>query len=291
MEENLKCYHFEEIHFKKGELDEVLDATYIIHLKDNGRFESVMKNLTLYQPSKLVYIVFNEGFKNCKKSDFIKLPCDDLIDANLQILKHANKMNYNNILVLEDDYFFDDKIKQQPHKNNLIYFLNSHQHLPYLYSLGCMPMLMVPYNFTHYWPVLSGGTHAVIYNMKIRDIIINTKQQTILDWDEFCIWNNYKYTYYTPLCYQLFPETENSKSWGKNNSNLINYCKQLGPKIIRLLNLDKQVEPGYTIVYIFSKLIFWVIIVLILYFIWYLFKKLLNFKNKKISLFSSKTKK
>jgi hypothetical protein len=281
MEENLQCYHFKAVNFKKGDLDEVLDATYIIHLKDNGRFESIMQNLRLYQPSKLVYIVFNDGFKNCKKSDFIKLPCDDLIDANLQILKHANKMKYNNVLVLEDDFFFSNKIKEETHINNVTQFLNSHQNKPCLYLLGCVPMCMVPYNSTHYWPIFSGGMHANIYNKAMRDIIINTKQHTILDWDEFCIWNSYKYTYYIPLCYQLFPETENSKTWGKNNSIFIHYFKQLGPNILRLLNMDKQAEPGYTIAYIFSKLIFWIVIFLIIYIIWLLFTKITFFANVK----------
>jgi len=288
MEENLQCYHFKALHFEKGELDEVLDATYIIHLKDNGRFESITQNLRQYQPSKIVYIVFNEGFKKCKKSDFIKLPCDDLIDANLQILKHANKMKYNNVLVLEDDYFFSDKIKEETHKNNVIQFLNGHQERPCLYLLGCVPMLMAPYNSTHYRPIFSGGTHSNIYNKSMRDIIINTKQQSILDWDEFCIWNRYKYTYYIPLCYQLFPETENSKSWGKNNSIIIHYFKQLGPSISRILNMDKKAEPGYTIVYILSKLIFWIIIILIIYIIWVLFTKIVNFTYSKNNKYNQK---
>jgi len=140
---------------------------------------------------------------------------------------------------------------------------------------------MIPYNSTHYWPIFSGGMHANIYNKPMRDIIINTKQHTILDWDEFCIWNSYKYTYYIPLCYQLFPETENSKTWGKNNSIFIHYFKQLGPNILRLLNMDKQAEPGYTIAYLFSKLIFWFVIILIIYIIWILFTKITFFANVK----------
>jgi hypothetical protein len=291
MEENLQCYHFKSLHFEKGELDEVLDATYIINLKDNGRFESIMQNLRQYQPSKIVYIVFNEGFKKCKKSDFIKLSSEDLVDSNLQILKHADKMNYNNILVLEDDYFFSDKIKDENHKHNVMQFINENQNKPFMYLLGCMPLLMVPYNSTHYRPIFSGGTHAVIYNTPMREIIINTKQQTILDWDDVNdeIWYSYKYTYYIPVCYQLFPKTENSEMWGQARGVFFNNIAQLIINyLFPLLKLDKQAEPGYTIVYILSKLIFWIVIFLIVYLIWFLFTKIVNFTYSKNNKYNQK---
>ena len=268
MEENRNCYAFEKHNFNKGDLDEIIDATYVIHLKDNGRYESILEQLNYYQPTKLVYIIINKGFKKCSKSDFIKIPSDDLIDANLQVLKHSQKMNYNNILVLEDDFIFDPKIKEPLHKKNLINFLNNNTNNPYVYLLGCVPMLLIPYNYYHYKPFLSGGMHSVIYNKKMIEIILSTKQTTISDWDEFGIWYNYKYTYYTPLCYQLFPVTENSKSWGGRNNFIISYIKQLGPIFLHSLNMDKSIEPGYSILYIFSKLLFVLIILIIHMFIY-----------------------
>jgi hypothetical protein len=275
MEENLHCYTFEKFSCdKKGNLDEVVDATYILHLKGNGRYEDILKQLSFYKPTTTIYIVFNEGFKNCKKSDFIKLPCDDLIDANYQILKHANKMGYDNVLILEDDFIFSSKIKDPFHVNNVVQFLKHNHETPMCYLLGCAPIMMMPYNYYHYKPLLSGGAHAVIYNMKMREIILAREQRTIPDWDYLGIWARYKYTYYTPLCYQLFPETENSKSWGQNESAAMHYITQLGPSILRLLNMDKSAEPGYSRLYIFSKILFLFVILFVILFTGFLLVKL-----------------
>ena len=87
MDINSNCYTFKKIIYDKPILNNV-SATYIIHLKDNGRLKHVEEQLKEYQPTKIVYIVFNEGFKKCKKPEFIKTTATDLIDTNLHILKH-----------------------------------------------------------------------------------------------------------------------------------------------------------------------------------------------------------
>ena len=53
------CYHFEKIIFDKGLFDNCVDATYIIHLEGNGRYDDIMQQLTKYQPTKITYILFN----------------------------------------------------------------------------------------------------------------------------------------------------------------------------------------------------------------------------------------
>jgi hypothetical protein len=103
--------------------------------------------------------------------------------------------------------------------------------------------------------------------MKMREIILAREQRTIPDWDYLGIWDRYKYTYNTPLCYQLFPETENSKSWGQNESVAMHYITQLGPSILRLLNMDKSAEPGYSRLYIFSKILFLFVILFVILFV------------------------
>jgi len=108
---NTKCYTFKKIIYTEGFLDDSVDATYIIHLKDNGRLEHVYEQLKIYHPTKIVYIVFNEGFKICKKQNYITDTAEDLVDANIQNFRHANNNNYKNILVLEDDFIFSEKKK------------------------------------------------------------------------------------------------------------------------------------------------------------------------------------
>jgi len=100
-----KCYKYKTINYKYGVLDDSVDATYVIHLENNGRLDSVMEQINKYKPTKLIYIVFNKGYKNCKKQDFINSTVKDIIDANFNIFNHAKINNYNNILILEDDFF------------------------------------------------------------------------------------------------------------------------------------------------------------------------------------------
>ena len=93
--DSTQCYSFKKIKYNTGLLDEAVDATYIIHLEGNGRYDDIMSQLKTYHPTKEVYIVFNKGYKKCKKDEHIKLPAHDLIDAFLQVFKHAKNENYD----------------------------------------------------------------------------------------------------------------------------------------------------------------------------------------------------
>jgi hypothetical protein len=270
MEENKNCYFFKKINYEEGLFDEAVDVTYIIHLTNNGRIEHINNQLREFKPTKMIYIVFNEGYKKCKKSDFIKISSDDLIDVNLQIIKHSNKMNFKNILILEDDFIFNEEIKKSFHKNNLINFWKKKMNEPFYYLLGCTPMFILPYDYYNYIPILLGGCHAVVYSKKMQEKILLEDQSKMTDWDGFNKTLNHKYMYYMPLCYQLFPETENSKVWGIKFNFIIYYLTQFMFILYKILNMDKNVEPGYFIFYTFSKLLLFFIIVLF-FFILYKF--------------------
>jgi len=56
----VKCYNLKKYTFKKGLMENSIDATYILHLEGNGRLESINDQLNSYQPSKIVYILFNK---------------------------------------------------------------------------------------------------------------------------------------------------------------------------------------------------------------------------------------
>ena len=183
MQENTSCYRFEKIYFDDGILDSQVDATYIIHLEGNGRYDDIQEQLSQFHPTNTVYIVFNKGFKKCKKELSEYIPPVDLVDAFLQCFKHANKQDYNNILILEDDFIFDKKINEKKHQENICNFLKNHNDEDFIYFLGCLPILQIPYNYYTYRIILSGGTHACIYNKKIRERILKINQDKIYDWD------------------------------------------------------------------------------------------------------------
>ena len=190
------CYRLEHYIFNDDLLNNSIDATYIIHLENNGRLDHIMNQLTEYHPTNNVYILFNKGYKLCNKEN-INLPANDLI-------KHINNINK---------------------------YCTTNINNKFILSLGGIPYISIPYNSYLYY-TLSTGTHSVIYSKLMREIILNDDIKNIKDWDVYLIFN--KLQYYTPLCYQLFPETENNKNWGENYG-VFKYLMILPKYIFKLL--------------------------------------------------------
>ena len=284
---NTQCYNIKKYTYKNGFLDSSVDATYIIHLKNNGRIEHIHEQLNEYKPTKKVYIAYNEGFKNCNKKLIEQISYQDLTDAFLQCFKHANENNYNNVLILEDDFIFSPAIKNINNLQSINGFLNEKKNEEFIYYLGCNPILIIPcsQDLKHYKSFKSVAMHAIVYSRKARTKELNLN---LKHWDviiENGIQN--RYLYCKSLCYQTYPETENKASWSEKDCGLIGYLKN---KIIKILNLDKRPEPGFSIIYFIAKIIipfiFLLTIGIIFFFIYYIFYILIkgntNFKlNKK----------
>lgn len=273
LDHNLKCYEFKNLKFDKGLFDETVDATYIINLVENGRYDSVINQINEYKPTSEVYILLNQGFKKCNKTKNIVYPADDLNDAFLQIFRHANDKKYDNILILEDDFIFHKEIKNKKHINSINNFLKKKQDEDFIYYLGCLPFVMLPNitNSKHLNNIKSLGTHSIIYSKKNRLNIMDNYNDILFkhrDWDTNSNLQKKRYIYYKCLCYQLFPETENYKDWSTFSSFPI--CIKITKTIIKILKLDKQIEPGYSIVYAFSQSI---ILILVIVFIANIIKK------------------
>ena len=249
----MRCYDYEEYNFDKSLLN--VDATYIIHLEGNGRYESIIDQLNKYPISKKVYILLNKGYKKCKKNAAITKPPLDLIDAFLEIFNHAK--NKKNILILEDDFIFDDKILEPFHQNNLNYFIKEKQEEKFVYYIGVLPLLLIPYNYYNYIG-FTCGTHSVIYSKKMRESILNDKSKKS-DWDVYINSNLNRFVYYTPMCYQIFSETENATYWGSDYTINLAFILKF---ILKLFNLDKSID-AYPYFYFVSKLWFLLFLIII----------------------------
>jgi hypothetical protein len=263
------CYDYEEYNYDNPLLD--VDATYIIHLEGNGKYESIIDQLHKYPISKKVYIVLNKGYKKCKKHPSITKSTLDIIDAYLEIFEHAK--NKGNILILEDDFMFDDKILEPIHKNNINHFIKTKSQTDFIYYIGALPIILLPYDYYNYKNVLSIGSHSVIYSKKFRDKVRERvrNHEIINDWDAYLKLHN-GYVYYKPLCYQLFPDTENAKHWGDHNIILHN----LGLFVrffMKFVGLDKSIA-AYSYFYFVSKL--WIL--LFLFIIWILLTFIISLK-------------
>ena len=66
--------------------------------------------------------------------------------------------------------------------------------------------------------------------------------------------------------YFVVEDTDNSKNWGKFNK-IYEFFGYILNIFFKFMNLDKSVEPGYSILYIFSKLLFLILVILFVYFI------------------------
>lgn len=260
-----KCYNFEDIINENGLFDDCLDATYIIYLEGNEERKSNIKNqLYLYQPTKKIHILNNKGFKKCKKVLKQQLPRCDLIDCFIHIFKDAQQKKYNNILILEDDFIFSKEVKNQNNIEQITKFINNctKNDQNFIYLLGCIPYLQIPsLIFNHTRVIASTGTQSSIYSKKFREEILNISQDKIDDWDIHTNFNSpytFRYIYKIPLCYQLFYETDNFKSW----DDLYNF-KYIIMNIFKKLDMDKNPEPGFSLFYLLSKIIFYLIIIII----------------------------
>lgn len=269
----MDCYSFEYV-AGRNPLFKHIDATYVIHLENNGRLENVRKELNKYYPSENTCILYNKGFRNCEK----KLPKFetqyDLIDANLFIFRDAKKKNYKNILILEDDFFFHKEVRNHTGCIDK-YIIKKKVDGDLMYLLGCLPVLSFPRDMQmiHYTVPVAGGTHAVIYSKKYREQLLLVKQEKILDWDSFQLsfrpFN--RVMYHMPLCYQLFPKTENSNNWGNQNAILKLTCSYMF-QVLQIMRLDVQVDPGYPICYFFSKSIIWTLFITLFFVFYTLFR-------------------
>lgn len=260
------CYRFQEIITAEedegpGLLDNVVDATYVIHLEGNGRLDSVMEQIALYRPSSRIFIVYNQGYKRCEKPNWIHNTATDLVHANYEIFKHAAQAHYGNILVLEDDFFFSDKILDPVVQDDLVQFIQGLDGSPFMYALGCIPYVMIPCSTDghHYYGIFV-GMHSIIYSREYRDATIHNKHSSnIFDWD---VYNTGAYMYYEPLCFQLFPVTENQKNWGYQNM-FMRFIAYIGIYLMKSLQMDTKVD-GYYTYYRLAKFVPYVILLIFL---------------------------
>jgi predicted nucleic acid-binding protein len=263
-EQNQSCYRFEKINFNNNVLLDI-DATYVIHLENNGRLDSVKAQLNEFRPTREVFILHNKGYKKCKKEEYINKAPLDLVDAYLYIFKDAQEKDYKHVLILEDDFIFNDKIKNKTVQQNIMNFINNRNYD--IYALGILPFLQKAYNSNVSISLLGSGTHAIIYSRECINKTLQKDKKSIQDWDFYIGTTFRKYMYNEPLCYQLFPETENQDYW----PNILG-IKYITLYIMKLLKLDVQVEPGYSTMYIASKGLYGLCIILLVWFFISVFK-------------------
>ncbi len=248
---NKHSYRYEYIQSNTGLFDNYIECVYILTMENSNRREHYMDQLKLYNSHSKIIIQHNKGFKKCKKNLYKQNTINDLNDAYYHTFLHAKSNNYNNIIIFEDDFFFDGIDKNDI--NDICQFITNNDY--HIYNLGPGLNISFPHTFKHHYSLLSTCTHGVIYNIKYIDFFINKYNE---GFDMMCdnIWNSLdilKFKYYKPICFQLFPITENIKNWPLSNLAIF---------FINILKLDKMHRPGFTILNIFGYIISFIILVL-----------------------------
>ena len=266
-----KCYNFETTNYLSGIFDKSIDATYVIFLDGNEKRKLNIENqLKKYIPTKTVHILVNKGWRKCNKDKYISNTAKDLVDCNITCFNHANKNNYNNILVLEDDFVFD-KIDNKD-ITIINKFLKKNINNKLSFYLGTIPFIFLPYNTCIYRGILNIYTHSVIYTKQLRNNILKYNYKKINCWDLFQNYYNFnKYYYYKPLCFQTIEETENSKNW-----LVFSFIRTFWFKLVYLLNADNDPKLFFQFIYIISYLITFLLICILLY----ILKKIINLSYK-----------
>ncbi len=255
---NQHSYRYELITNEKGMFDKYIDMAYILTMEDSPRREHYMNQINKYIPHKNITIQYNKGFKKCKKKLWVQNTLGDINDAYYHIFLDALKNNYKNIIIFEDDFFFDDTINQYI-VDDIGNFITT---TPYhLYNLGriyhiSIPNLSSPSHLKLYY---TASAHGVIYN---RDYVYHfiKKYEKGINVQPDMVWNELsiiKYAYYKPLCFQLFEDTNNIKNWESYG-----YVYE----IIKFLRLNKEHQFGYSIANILSYIVSFHLIFIFLYF-------------------------
>lgn len=282
---NYNCYRLELINYDKGLLDNIIDAVYVITMENSERIGSVYRQLEKYKLSKNIYIQKNKGYKNCDKKLLKNQTNYDIVDSNYNIWLHAKHKNYNNILILEDDFIFDERILDKHVLNDLDNFINKNDFD--IYNLGCFGSIFNPISLFSIFlkhikiEVYAAMAHSLIISKNIRNELIdkyeNDKEKLLSTafgphMDAIYIKESSKYyMYYKPLCYQKVEETENMDTWTKSNNKIIKNFLYIRIFFLRLLQLDKKTQPGYDIVYIYNYIetfIFYSLLFYIIYKLW-----------------------
>ena len=265
------CYIFNHLKYNNGIFDNSVDITYIMTMENSNRIFNITEQLSKLKPTSNIILVINKGFKKCNKNLPINISTKDIIHCNIEIFKHAKKNNFKNILVLEDDFIYDNNIYEYQHIYNINKICNDYINDSYSLSLGSLPLLMIPYNHCLYKSIFTMATQAMIYSQKCRNKILNDDALNSLDWDIYTNLNTNKYLYYVPIITQTYPETTNQKNW----DNVFG-LKYLAIQGIKNNELDKKPQPGYNKMFMTFKIINFLLFIIFILILFYL----LNYLKK-----------
>lgn len=270
-------YKIKTIELTDTIFDTVCDCTYILLCcgENPYRLPSAIRNIQILRPTRYVKLIFNKGYKQCPISSSVN---NDLVNAQKFIFKDALGNGFKRIVYLEDDFELENHI-QRKDIDEIVNFITNEN--PNIYGLGSFGFPTI-FTLTSYHNKLLynmiGMAHAIIYDSHAMKSIYhyfdNFKgniNSLGVDVSIHSVPNISVYRYYKPLVFQKFPATENQIVGWKNQSNPI--LTDMYIKCVKFMKLDKQLQPGFTILYLTPFFVYFILLVLIIILIVYLQRK------------------
>lgn len=250
--------------FKYGIFDNSIDSTYIIHMDNsNITLENIKQQLNKYKPTKKLFIYEN---KNLNKHSQKLSEKENNIDCYIKIFKHADKNNFENILILKNDFIFKRIILQEDINNINNFCINNKQN-KFILSLGLLPIIYIPYNKYFNRVLLCSCIENEIYSKQMRIDLIKNKKNNNLS----LYFQMNKYFYYKPLIFKIFENVKKIK-----NCNLLFQIENLIINLVKYSNKKIIPEKVYKFFYNFAfffSIIFSLLIISIIYISINLFRK------------------
>lgn len=208
---NNLCYHYEKLNNNKS-LFPFIDCCYIITLENSKYEKRIRYQLKKYPLCKKIVIQWNKGYKNCSKKLNIQNTVQDIIDSNKTLLNDAIINNYNNILILEEDFIINKHISDTNIRKEISEFILENNPKIFLFGSVLWKTSNKTGNFTKV--DLKLGNHAVLYNREgIREYYNKLLNNNYDCSDNITNSINDKYAYKIPLIIQVFSGTENQNNW------------------------------------------------------------------------------
>ena len=273
MNVNQKCYYFEDITLKEtGFFDNIIDCCYVLTMENSKRSKNINYRLSIMgYPCKKIRIQYNKGFRNCEKVLKEQKTNYDIIDANNNVFLDAKKNKFKNIMVLEDDFIFTDRVKNPEIIKDVENLFDSMD--VNIFNLGPILFIYNPLYLIYrkhncikcqFAPIAHGMIYSPkFYNKFTEEYRLNKITNPHFDYNFNNFFIDGIYCHSNLLCIQSFSETENSKNWGPHLFNKVTRF------FIKILDLDSDYplqgfKKANLIGYIFNFITYIVLIYLII---------------------------
>lgn len=239
-----------------------IDALYFLTLSEAATPALLTNSTRLSKPHTLEYfglaertfIQYNNWYRSCKKPH-VKTTGEDLVDAYLNVCRHAIQLNFNRVLICEDDSQIISKKDFHADVRSIDKFIDAHD--PDAYTLGSLAFT-VPTFSEHKKTIFLGFSQAVVWSRRAREKLVtemsNGRKVSHIDMGFLSQLQN-TYTFHRPVIVQLFETTENMNDWcydckGKTSEKVL-----VGTWTFFLqsvLGLNKHVD-GWWLIYNFNN--------------------------------------